>query len=81
MCTRVTEVFSLQKDPMAHPLGQTPGREKRCGTPSKAVQEFLKLFLELLIRSRLQIGLLQLFQRGHECLGDEYSPIAAKVAS
>jgi hypothetical protein len=76
----MTEVLSFQMDLIAHMLGKATGRKKRGGAPCKEVQEFLELFLELLIGKGFPISLLQLFQRGHERFGHEYASVGAKMA-
>ena len=77
----VQQILAFEVDFRAAQLaGQTRGQVQRGRTSGIVPQQQIELGVEDWIRLRFGIGVLQLFQSGHQSLGNVASPIGAKTA-
>ncbi len=77
----VQQVFALQVNFGAPELlGEPFGKEERCGTSGVVPAQVVQLLLKVAIATGPGVGALQLFQGGHQGLGNVAAAIRTKAA-
>jgi hypothetical protein len=76
----MTQILSLQKNVDSYMRRESGGLKQGCGTTHVVLEEFSQLTLKLRVFSGGEKGLFQFFERGHQSLGHEPSPIFSKMS-